>query len=63
MGSPASSYKENEKPEENQDDDDETLKTRISAHPLYGLLVETHLDCLKVRKYLPLRLSLDSWLA
>ncbi|KAK9925713.1 hypothetical protein M0R45_022983 [Rubus argutus] len=48
MGSPASSYKENEKPEINQDDDDETLKTRISAHPLYGLLVETHLDCLKV---------------
>lgn len=63
MASPASSYKENQKPEEYQDDDDETLKTRISAHPLYGLLVETHLDCLKVRIYLPFHLSLDSWLA
>ncbi|XP_050376413.1 homeobox protein knotted-1-like 1 [Argentina anserina] len=43
------SYKEKEKQEENQDDDhDESLKTRISSHPLYGLLVETHLDCLKV---------------
>lgn len=59
MASAASSYKENEKPEENQDDDDQTLKTRISAHPLYGLLVETHLDCLKVRIYLYLSVSLQ----
>ncbi|KAL6181408.1 hypothetical protein ACLB2K_048063 [Fragaria x ananassa] len=45
-----SSYKEKEEErEENQDDDhEENLKTRISSHPLYGLLVETHLDCLKV---------------
>ncbi|XP_012087619.2 homeobox protein knotted-1-like 1 [Jatropha curcas] len=26
----------------------ETLKKRISSHPLYGLLVQTHMDCLKV---------------
>ncbi|XP_061988486.1 homeobox protein knotted-1-like 1 [Rosa rugosa] len=43
------SYKEKENQEENQDDHHhEILKTRISSHPLYGLLVETHLDCLKV---------------
>ncbi|KAL2344150.1 hypothetical protein Fmac_005435 [Flemingia macrophylla] len=38
--------------QEEQDDDDqennEILKRRISNHPLYGLLVEAHLDCLKV---------------
>ncbi|XP_042479366.1 homeobox protein knotted-1-like 12 isoform X2 [Macadamia integrifolia] len=28
-------------------EDDEVLKRRISCHPLYGLLTETHLDCLK----------------
>ncbi|KAF9671276.1 hypothetical protein SADUNF_Sadunf12G0030500 [Salix dunnii] len=26
----------------------EVLKKRISSHPLYGLLVQTHIDCLKV---------------
>jgi hypothetical protein len=26
----------------------EALKKRISSHPLYGLLVQTHIDCLKV---------------
>ena len=52
------SYKEKEEErEENQDDDhEENLKTRISGHPLYGLLVETHLDCLKVT-YISLSLS------
>ncbi|KAL3574949.1 hypothetical protein D5086_023050 [Populus alba] len=25
----------------------EALKKRISSHPLYGLLVQTHIDCLK----------------
>ncbi|KAE8662247.1 NAD-dependent dihydropyrimidine dehydrogenase subunit PreA-like [Hibiscus syriacus] len=29
-------------------DDIELLKTRISSHPLYGRLVENHLNCLKV---------------
>ncbi|XP_043705111.1 protein KNATM-like [Telopea speciosissima] len=28
-------------------DDYEVLKRRITCHPLYGLLIETHLDCLK----------------
>ncbi|XP_004301240.1 PREDICTED: uncharacterized protein LOC101314859 [Fragaria vesca subsp. vesca] len=51
------SYKEKEEQrEENQDDDhEENLKTRISSHPLYGLLVETHLDCLKEAYCLALR--------
>ncbi|KAE8726570.1 Frataxin-like protein [Hibiscus syriacus] len=29
-------------------DDVELLKTRISSHPLYGRLVQNHLNCLKV---------------
>ncbi|KAL4346518.1 hypothetical protein GQ457_17G027200 [Hibiscus cannabinus] len=31
-----------------ESDDVELLKTRISSHPLYGKLVENHLNCLKV---------------
>lgn len=27
------------------------LRRRISSHPLYGLLVETHLNCLKVIEF------------
>lgn len=30
------------------EENNEILKRRISTHPLYELLVETHLDCLKV---------------
>ncbi|KAF3437840.1 hypothetical protein FNV43_RR20596 [Rhamnella rubrinervis] len=30
------------------DEEDEILKRRISSHPLYGLLLQSHLDCLKV---------------
>ncbi|KAK2635550.1 hypothetical protein Ddye_030342 [Dipteronia dyeriana] len=30
------------------EDDEENLKRRISSHPLYGLLIETHFNCLKV---------------
>ena len=50
-----------EKVEEEDDDevmvgDHEILKRRISSHPLYGLLVEAHLGCLKV---LSLSLSLS----
>ncbi|XVE58899.1 hypothetical protein DITRI_Ditri04bG0206000 [Diplodiscus trichospermus] len=31
-----------------EEDEDELLKTRISSHPLYGRLVQNHLNCLKV---------------
>ncbi|KAL2626149.1 hypothetical protein AAZV13_07G094400 [Glycine max] len=34
--------------EEEEEENNEILKRRISNHPLYGLLVEAHLDCLKV---------------
>ncbi|XP_014494790.1 homeobox protein knotted-1-like 1 [Vigna radiata var. radiata] len=34
--------------EEEEEKNNEILKRRISSHPLYGLLVEAHLDCLKV---------------
>ncbi|KAJ4713586.1 Homeobox protein knotted-1-like 1 [Melia azedarach] len=30
----------------------EILKRRISSHPLYGLLLENHMDCLKVTSIL-----------
>ncbi|CAF2115270.1 hypothetical protein Bca4012_096694 [Brassica carinata] len=29
-------------------EEDEILKKRISSHPLYGLLLQSHLSCLKV---------------
>ena len=52
-----------EKVEEEEDDEvmvgeHEILKGRISSHPLYGLLVEAHLGCLKV---LSLSLSLSAY--
>ncbi|KAH9794444.1 hypothetical protein WN944_011421 [Citrus x changshan-huyou] len=31
-----------------EEEDVETLKRRISSHPLYGLLIQSHLNCLKV---------------
>ncbi|XP_019465357.1 PREDICTED: homeobox protein knotted-1-like 2, partial [Lupinus angustifolius] len=31
-----------------EEENNEILERRISSHPLYGLLVETHLECLKV---------------
>jgi len=34
--------------EEAEEQNSEILKRRISSHPLYGLLLEAHLDCLKV---------------
>ena len=40
----------NEEEEEEEEENNEILKRRISNHPLYGLLVEAHLDCLKVFK-------------
>ncbi|XP_022726053.1 homeobox protein knotted-1-like 2 [Durio zibethinus] len=33
---------------EEEEDEEELLKTRISSHPLYRRLVENHLNCLKV---------------
>ncbi|XP_015966798.1 homeobox protein knotted-1-like 1 [Arachis duranensis] len=47
----AACYEEEEEEEEEDQDDEknnEILKRRISNHPLYGLLVEAHLECLKV---------------
>ncbi|KAL5760861.1 hypothetical protein ACOSP7_019366 [Xanthoceras sorbifolium] len=54
----ANSCVENDKTKENEnvgfvddvddEEDEEILKRRISSHPLYGLLIETHLNCLKV---------------
>ncbi|XP_020201887.2 homeobox protein knotted-1-like 1 isoform X2 [Cajanus cajan] len=43
-------YKQQQLEEEDDDEEEnnEILKRRISNHPLYGLLVEAHLDCLKV---------------
>ncbi|XP_059650742.1 homeobox protein knotted-1-like 2 [Cornus florida] len=37
---------------EGVEEDTETLKKRILGHPLYGLLTETHLNCLKIDSYL-----------
>ncbi|XP_050219811.1 homeobox protein rough sheath 1 [Mercurialis annua] len=31
-----------------EEDEAEVLKKRISSHPLYDLLVQTHMDCLKI---------------
>ena len=31
-----------------QEEDGELFKRMITGHPLYGLLIETHLKCLKV---------------
>ncbi|KAK7271180.1 hypothetical protein RJT34_26863 [Clitoria ternatea] len=39
---------DDEDQEEVEEENSEILKRRISNHPLYGLLVEAHLDCLKV---------------
>ncbi|XP_050152111.1 homeobox protein knotted-1-like 1 [Malus sylvestris] len=43
-----SSSSQKEKEKEANIEDHEILKKKISTHPLYGLLVENHLDCLKV---------------
>ncbi|XP_028949076.1 homeobox protein knotted-1-like 1 [Malus sylvestris] len=43
-----SSTRHKEKGKEANIEDNEILKKKISTHPLYGLLVENHLDCLKV---------------
>ncbi|KAF1886272.1 hypothetical protein Lal_00045502 [Lupinus albus] len=43
-------HKEEELEQEKEGDQEsnDILKRRISSHPLYGLLVEAHLECLKV---------------
>lgn len=51
---------DDEEEEEEEEKNNEILKRRISSHPLYGLLVEAHLDCLKVP--FPLFLSTPSFL-
>ncbi|KAF8099276.1 hypothetical protein N665_0247s0055 [Sinapis alba] len=33
---------------EEEEEENEILKKRISSHPLYGLLLHSHLSCLKV---------------
>jgi len=33
---------------EEAQEEEEILKKRISSHPLYGLLLHSHLNCLKV---------------
>ncbi|XP_038679411.1 homeobox protein knotted-1-like 8 [Tripterygium wilfordii] len=38
---------EKEEEEEAEAEAEEVLKKRISNHPLYGLLVDTHLECMK----------------
>ncbi|KAF2558749.1 hypothetical protein F2Q68_00013416 [Brassica cretica] len=47
------SFLQNMKHENNQktkeeEEENEILKKRISSHPLYGLLLHSHLSCLKV---------------
>ncbi|KAK3224632.1 hypothetical protein Dsin_004494 [Dipteronia sinensis] len=34
--------------EEEEEENNEALKRRISTHPLYNLLLDNHMDCLKV---------------
>lgn len=43
---------EREKVRKEGDDDHEVLKKMISSHPLYGLLIESHFNCLKVSSIL-----------
>ncbi|KAK4844674.1 hypothetical protein QYF36_023024 [Acer negundo] len=37
-----------EEEEEEEEENNEALKRRISTHPLYSLLLDSHMDCLKV---------------
>ncbi|CAN8293450.1 unnamed protein product [Cochlearia groenlandica] len=37
-----------EEEEEEEEEDEEILKKRISSHPLYGLLLRSHLTCVKI---------------
>ncbi|XP_044466992.1 homeobox protein knotted-1-like 1 [Mangifera indica] len=53
----SSSREKKEEEEENQNN--ETLKRRISSHPLYGLLIENHMDCLKLGSVLSVESDQD----
>ncbi|XP_028756657.1 homeobox protein knotted-1-like 1 [Neltuma alba] len=44
----STSEKEEKEEEDIEEKDHEMLKSRISNHPLYDLLVQQHLNCLKV---------------
>ncbi|KAJ0048008.1 hypothetical protein Pint_16858 [Pistacia integerrima] len=46
--SSSSSSRREKEEEEEKDHNKETLKRRISSHPLYGLLMESHMGCLKL---------------
>lgn len=35
--------------EKEEEEDDIILKKSISSHPLFGVLIQTHLSCFKVR--------------
>lgn len=48
--SPPLDHQEENDEQQQQEEDAIDLKKRISGHPLYELLVQTHLDCLKVRR-------------
>ena len=37
--------------EELDHEENDILKRRISSHPLYSLLLQSHIDCLKVSLY------------
>ncbi|KDP38140.1 hypothetical protein JCGZ_04783 [Jatropha curcas] len=44
-----------EEEEQEEEEGEEILKRRILGHPLYSLLVETHINCLKEAYYLILK--------
>jgi hypothetical protein len=51
MEAKSKSWEKEEREEEEEEEEigeNEILKRRISGHPLYELLVEAHLGCLKV---------------
>ncbi|EXB45103.1 Homeobox protein knotted-1-like 1 [Morus notabilis] len=48
MDSKSSDSEEKVKEDEECDNENDILKKKISSHPLYRLLVESHVDCLKV---------------
>ncbi|XP_019189435.1 PREDICTED: homeobox protein knotted-1-like 2 isoform X2 [Ipomoea nil] len=35
---------------DDDDEDEDSLKKKIASHALYGLLVDTHIDCLKIEE-------------
>lgn len=39
---------EKDREDDHHDDDEANIKKMIASHPLYGLLIESHFNCLKV---------------